>query len=277
MISSISENKIMDSYNTLIPLLPHFFNHEIIFTISNTQKFLKVVNSEHIKLHTKEGDPLPPSCCAAVCMKNGYISSVLVPKETFGIELETVGIPLKDESNNIIGSIVLGKKSFKNNILGISNSLAASMEQMATVSNSISNKIQETVNFNENILKKSTAAQKQAKETNEILSIIKEIAHHTNLLGLNASIEAARAGEQGKGFNVVAKEIRKLSQTSKSSIGKINEILSYIKTSIDSISKNILDSNTIIEQQSCQIQEMTATLSELNTAAQKLKELSSEI
>lgn len=46
----------------------------------------------------------------------------------------------------------------------------------------------------------------------EKLNIINEIAKQTNILALNASVEAATAGSFGKGFAVIAREIRELSE-----------------------------------------------------------------
>lgn len=59
---------------------------------------------------------------------------------------------------------------------------------------------------------------------NKKIDLIKDIAFQTNLISLNASVEAARAGEAGKGFSVVAQEVGKLADKSKTVSDEINKI-----------------------------------------------------
>ena len=85
------------------------------------------------------------------------------------------------------------------------------------------------------------------EESKEIIGIVRTItaiSGRTNILALNASIEAARAGEQGRGFSVVAEEIQKLSEQTKTaveSIGAIvHQVVSDTENAVRAMEENVL-------------------------------------
>ena len=95
-----------------------------------------------------------------------------------------------------------------------------------------------------------------AKEANDILNMIGDIADQTNLLALNAAIEAARAGEHGRGFAVVADNIRELAD-------KTNHSLSQIQATIRLIVGGIVDSSA----------KMSHNAKEMNTLTNDVEEI----
>lgn len=66
-------------------------------------------------------------------------------------------------------------------------------------------------------------------QINAIIEVVNDLAEQSNVLALNAGIEAARAGEHGRGFSVVAREVRSLSERSKESTAEVRTILQDIR------------------------------------------------
>jgi methyl-accepting chemotaxis protein len=88
------------------------------------------------------------------------------------------------------------------------------------------------------------------EESDKIIQYVDKIAQKTKILGLNANIEAARAGEAGKGFSVVAVEIQKLANNSKSFADEIREILGQLAGELRSIDEEVNRLNDLTSAQS---------------------------
>ena len=74
----------------------------------------------------------------------------------------------------------------------------------------------------------------QSQHIGDMIYVETELADQSNILAVNASIEASKAGEEGKGFTVVAREIRNLSDQSKQSVAQIQSILADIQKATSS-------------------------------------------
>jgi len=79
------------------------------------------------------------------------------------------------------------------------------------------------------------AVASESEKITNILKIIQDISSNTDLLALNAAIESARAGEAGRGFAVVSHEIRKLAERSKKETANIQQVIGGIIKKLNEI------------------------------------------
>ena len=129
-----------------------------------------------------------------------------------------------------------------------------------------------------------------AKEINQIISVIDEIAFQTNLLALNAGVEAARAGEAGQGFAVVASEVRALAQRSAVAAKEIKDLISKSSEQVaggsklvgetgealQKIADQVVEISSVVDgiakgakEQSISLEELNRTVSEMDAGTQQ--------
>jgi methyl-accepting chemotaxis protein len=127
-----------------------------------------------------------------------------------------------------------------------------------------------TTTFNENVVSRLTAIE-------DMTNIIKGISSQINLLSMNAAIEAAHAGDSGRGFAVVADEIRKLAESSSSSVKIIDSSVKEIRNGVDDTVKNtkataaIFDEmNTVVDDFVVALNQIANNTSELMTGSQEI-------
>ncbi len=121
--------------------------------------------------------------------------------------------------------------------------------------------------------------QESSKQIEAFVDTVNKIASQTGLLAMNASIEAAHAGVLGKGFNVIAQEIRKLSEQTSSNAAQITDKLSENAELVESatISANNCaayteKSNTELHTTIQAIEEILAGISEMNASTDEVME-----
>ncbi|MCC9000243.1 MAG: methyl-accepting chemotaxis protein, partial [Candidatus Contendobacter sp.] len=91
------------------------------------------------------------------------------------------------------------------------------------------------------VIAKMEAMTDVVNQTFSLLGHVEMITKRTNLLSLNAFIEAARSGEAGRGFQVVATEMRNLSQSS----AKMNE---QIRSQVERSKKIVHETRDVVNQ-----------------------------
>ena len=204
--------------------------------------------------------------------EEGYVEAVQEIRKLSRESIESAANVLFIVANNM-SKTAYQQRKLKATVETLNDGLhqvSATMEQLAASATDINSN---QVTLNSEIKNVNTVTGK----IDEVMDFIKDIADETRLLGLNAAIEAARAGEAGLGFGVVAQEIRKLSADSKETVGKIRDLTTIIKASVDKTVRMGNETTSTIEQQAAAIEEVTASVEEITSLTEQLNNLANEM
>ena len=204
--------------------------------------------------------------------EEGYVEAVQEIRKLSRESIEAAANVLFIVANNMSNTAYehLKLKSVTSTLSDGLAQISATMEELAASAVVVSEN-QENLNAEINHVNEVTG------KIDAVMDFIKDIADETRLLGLNAAIEAARAGEAGLGFGVVAQEIRKLSADSKETVGKIKDLTTSIKESVDKTVTMGNETTDTIGQQAAAIEEVTASVMEIASLTEQLNSLANTL
>jgi methyl-accepting chemotaxis protein len=123
-----------------------------------------------------------------------------------------------------------------------------------------------------------TRLQNRSREIKQVTGLIREISNETHLLALNAALEAAGAGQYGERFNVVAQEVKALSnrslQRSQEIANIIQDIENWITEAVataDNGQKEMQAALTIAEESGAVINELALAIEHSASEVEKIE------
>ena len=109
------------------------------------------------------------------------------------------------------------------------------------------------------------------------VSLISDIAAHTNTLSLNAAIQAAAAGDAGKGFAVVADEVHALAERSRDATRQIESLVKVIQGDIKEVVQSMEQTTAEVVAGTTSARKAGTALDDIQRVSKQLAELVSSI
>lgn len=124
-------------------------------------------------------------------------------------------------------------------VIGVADSLSGSAGQGFELAGKVQSNVEALASELAAATSETEKLLEESRRISEILTLMADISSTTNVLSINASIVAARAGTLGKGFDVVAREVRKLSVSTEAALDDITRLVKGLQSRIASVSSRL--------------------------------------
>lgn len=195
---------------------------------------------------------------------SGRNADVYIDKSVYGVAINAFAFPVR-EGHEVVGALAIGlpverEEKIQGYLEQISNIVTNLQDNVHT----IASHSEELAATSEEVASQAEHALENSAQTNTITGMIKDVSRQTNLLGLNASIEAARAGQYGAGFNIVAQEVRNLSEQTAQSTIQIETVIHRVQQDLTRLKENITQISTASEEEAQLVQNFSHVIEDLH-------------
>ncbi len=266
-------SKLLESVVYVAPLLNKAYLYDCTISITNKEEYIAYYPGEKLDIKIKVGSSLRDGGINATVIKTGKRVVRSVSSEVYGVPYIAVGYPLV-ENNQVVGCISTCVPTDREElIIEIANKLSSVTNDIVTNTELLANSSIELEFTSQEVNNSTQIVKKKVEESSKFSDLIKNISTQSNILGLNASIEAARAGRHGNGFSIVAKEIRKLSESTSQSATNISSHLLEVNELINKVSEEMENTKNFTVDQSAGIQELSSVTNRLQEMIEELRTL----
>lgn len=216
-----------------------------------------------IQIDIQVGSYLPTDSSSAIAMEEKRTIRRTVPKDVFGVEIQTHTIPFTDGSGciNVVFNVATSHAiaTALDEIVGaaqhISTSSDTSLEQ--------AERVEAQFDLLHNSIKQMG---REIEKLSTIYEVVNDIARRLQLISLNASIEAAHAKDYGKGFAVVAQEVRGLADQTRTEMNNVTNIIQQLLKDEEAVGKDLDMFTAYSQEQRAVEQEISKAIGAINTS-----------
>lgn len=139
--------------------------------------------------------------------------------------------------------------------------------------NNVSTMNQQVSSVGELITESAEIFHAMEEQMNEIVGIAKkinDISFKLTILSLNAAVESAQAGEYGAGFEVIAAEMRELSETSGGFADQVSDVVKALRQRVEMTSEKFAGSEEALVQSQQTMTELVESFDKLSNQFESL-------